>query len=246
MRRRALMMGEMEPMPGFTPLHYIQCDFGTNSNQNYAVIDTGLRIGSDYRVWWKGAVHNLRTGNSTSSVFPGRMRRIFGEFHRTDNPFPRISAFTEVTANTATYNYGVQVSQGSGNSCQFSNIKTVTTPNVVTEIELRDGEWFVDGVSAGVSTRSYTRAQAQNNIFLGASECFTNKWNSCFEGRHYGFKIWSPEGALIWDGRPARRNSDGVAGMYEMVGRTFHAPVDMTGWLSQCKTCVFTAGLPVE
>lgn len=89
-------------------------------------------------------------------------------------------------------------------------------PDTICEIDFNKNVWNYNGV---IHIFSYREFKCPWNLFIWHSKRY-----SCIYGNvdYYGsFKIYD-NGKLIRDFIPAKRKSDGVIGMYDLVGRKFY------------------------
>lgn len=90
-------------------------------------------------------------------------------------------------------------------------------PDTICEIDFNKNVWNYNGV---IVTFSYTEFTCPWNLFIWHSKRYEP--NIYGNVDYYGsFKIYD-NGKLIRDFIPAKRKSDGVIGMYDLVGRKFY------------------------
>ena len=181
-------------LPGtYTELEYIQADGGGQ------YINTGISPQSDnivYKTSW------LETQLEINACVFGSVRRNNGQGYWPGNLYHPSKGTTYLALAF------------SDKQCAQNNV--IANQVNVAEIIIRDGQ-FVKTQNGVTCTQIYSGSvQTGNNIALFASlGTEYSKYTQLFYWRMYD------NGDLVRDMIPARRNSDGVLGMYDIVTQTF-------------------------
>ena len=174
------------------PITYERLKYISNPNKGY--IDTGFVPNQDTRI-----VCTIKISKIGTSL-------CFGSSSRWD-----VNAF-----EFWPYHESGESSQ-IGYDGQWALKEYVPPFDTLCEIDFNKNVWNYNGV---INTFSYTKFTCPWNLFIWHSK----RYGSSIYGNvdyYDSFKIYD-NGKLIRDFIPAKRKSDGVIGMYDLVGRKFY------------------------
>lgn len=186
---------------GYTEVEYVE-------NINYSYIDTGFKPNQDTRV-----VLNMQMVTSTS--------------------YPRLCG---ASAWNATDGIAMAYQQDGGRYClhmgwfgstSWSYYTSYTQDYQAHVYDLNKNYIYVDGYLAGSSTYYAITAPDNLGIFTyinNGSPSSSSYWGrEHFEGKLFSAKIYD-DGTLIREFIPCTRDSDSLAGLYDIVNNVFYYP----------------------
>ena len=145
----------------------------------------------------------------------------------TDTTYPRLwgaGAWDSSNGLNLDYQGGHLNVSWFGNT-DWSSINSVSTNYNRHVYDLDKNVLYVDSTSAGTYTLTSMTASDNLAIFTyinNGRPSSTSDWNKeFFIGKMYSFKVYD-NGTLVRDFVPAQRDSDGVAGAYDLVGGQFY------------------------
>ncbi len=191
----------IERAPGIVPAGsgYTQVEYLQSSGTQY--IDTGVYITSN-NLLVKTKVYSTTAGTSTE-------QDLFGNQDGTDG--------RTILGLTVTNNWFLYTRYGTGTATPSVTMPAAQNQifNIETHIENGHKWLVVDGVASETGTATNI-SNANKTVQLFAN----GNTNYFFKGRMYYFQMWD-NNTLVRDMIPARRNSDGVLGMYDTVSGNF-------------------------
>ncbi len=95
----------------------------------------------------------------------------------------------------------------------------------------------INGIEYTLNLQDETSLRSSNSLYLFFEHGYTSATSNKFIGKMYVTKIWDDNGALVRDFIPARRESDGVLGMYDLADSN-----PATAFHTNQGTGTFTAG----
>ncbi len=155
---------------------------------------------------------------------------IFGAYDTDADPYDyRMGAISADSNGTTRIAFG---DTSSSNAAAVNWTTTTDKQTVKVDVTKSDSSWnwsvTKDGGTTGVKNATGTIATtpiSDNNVWLFALSDGTlnGAWNR-MEGKVYALKIWE-DGALVRDYVPCYRNSDEVAGLYDLANGEFYPGV---------------------
>ena len=118
----------------------------------------------------------------------------------------------------------------SAGNWRFGNrtIAISTSTNTLYESVQNSSGVTINGVSKG--TYASTTFTSPNSLVLFGSHSTANAVSPNFSGKVYYIKIYN-NGDAVFDGIPAKRNSDNVCGLYDMANNVFYASHTATAFI---------------
>lgn len=192
---------------GYTVLDYIEATGTQWIDTNVSGFNNG-----DWQIYCKWKVTAAPTGNYAY---------VFGVYENENT-----NSYRLITQTTSTTNYYVSAKSKAGSSIGVTNLATANTHT----ISITGNTFAVDGTSYTASTTGTALSSATK---MGLFK--TPAGSVYYKGRIYAF--WTKkDGNYVSILVPAKRNSDNVVGMYDIIRKTF---------LTNSGTGTFTAGAAV-
>lgn len=193
---------------GFTRVAYL----ATLTGIHEGYIDTGVYPTSHHRVQATFALV-ANDGTAWYTIFGCR-----------DGSLSRLTARYSLDTSTPPNSLGIQYSTDAGQPATIVELSSITKANsvlVFRKLEFNKNEVYVDGALVHTFTPPTGTASYPYTLYLFAlnNAGTLRDQASCFISR---CRIWDENDALVRDFVPAIRDSDGVAGMYNLVNGVFY------------------------
>jgi hypothetical protein len=198
---------------GYTPLEYVQG----------VVVDTGLYIGTTDRFEIK---YELTEAN-TAYHFGYR-----GAAAGTSSSYNSANTFNATYQSSSTnYNYFILYVVDSNRKIKYYTVaQPINTPFTFRWNGSVNTNPIVNGTSITGSGSTTEQTNPTQTFIVGGQNAANNIANPNHPIKLYYFKTFASDGVTVThDFIPARRESDGVLGMYDLVGRAFHENQRTTG-----------------
>ncbi|MBO4672453.1 MAG: hypothetical protein J5608_02250 [Alphaproteobacteria bacterium] len=218
------MSTEMDLPSGYTQLAYLE-----STGTQY--IDTGVMLSSDDVVYEWAGIDNAKSNSSLfgAEAVPDTNTNWYSGILYSGSTSGSRSAYMGSTRGVSS---GYNGADGVYHSWVFSLMANHTTSLVKDGVEVGHPTW------SGTLTRTNTIGLYSNHYANGSFNEFAALALNYFRILDHG--------VLVFNGIPARRNSDGVFGMYDTVSGTFKTNAGsgtfvagpVTSYANSCEECV--------